>query len=107
MKALNNMKFITEATTQFGIWLSRIEAAESYERAKQEAYGAMGYLDCMTVYLNAMIDKENNDFTGELSVVLDEWHASVYQKLVDKAVETKQEHDVVWRLLEKRDEYLS
>ena len=52
-----------------------------------------------------MICMENNDFTGDFSEVLDGWMYKMYQTLVDKADETNQDKDIVWKLLVKRDEY--
>lgn len=105
MKALNTIKFITESAVQFNVWLERIENADTYQKAVNEAHAAVGYIDCMTVYLNNMISEENNFFTGELGDTLDEWTANIYQKMVNKATETNQDHDTIWKLLCKRDEY--
>ena len=107
MKALNNIKFISEATTTLNDWLKAIEETETYEDAKNKGRIALGYIDCMMTYLNCMICKENNDFTGDLGELLDSMLASVYQKLANKAIETKQGDDIVMKLLKKRDEFLS
>lgn len=107
MKALNNMKFITEATTTFNGWLANISSAENYDHAKRNAATAVGFVDCMIVYLNTMIDRENNDFTADLGDVLDEWMAKIYQKVADKAIETNQPNEVILSLLKRRDEYLN
>ena len=104
MKALNNIKFISEATTRFNCLLTAIENAETFEEAKKIGNKALGYIDCMIVYLNCMISKENNDFTQELDELIEDMMASIYQKVADKATETEQDHDTVHKLLIKRDE---
>lgn len=104
MKALNNIKFLCEATTTFNSWLKAIDDSETYEGAKLPGNAAFGFIDCMTVYLNTMITMENNDFTGDLGEVLDGWTASVYQHMAEKAIETKQTSETVMKLLKSRDE---
>lgn len=103
MKALNNIKFLTEATTQFNAYLNVIDESESYEHASTAGKYAFGFIDCMIVYLNSMLAAENNDFTEQLDCVLDDWRASVYQHIADKAIETNQNTDLILDLLKKRD----
>lgn len=105
MKALNTMMFISNAVTELNAYKTRIHEAETYEDAKNVAYQMMGYINSMTTFLNTMICMENNDFTAELDDVLNSWMANMYQALADKAVETKQDHDKVFKLLQKRDEH--
>lgn len=104
MKVMNNIAFLCEATTSFNGWLEEIEKSETYEDARRPGSSAFGFIDCMKVYLNSMIDKENNDFTADLDEVLDNWIASVYQHMADKAIETKQPNETVMNLLRARDE---
>ena len=78
-----------------------IEEASTYEDAKNKGRIALGYIDCMITYLNCMITMENNDFTGELGELLDSMLASLYQKLANKAIETKQGVEIVLTLLKK------
>lgn len=105
MKALNTMKFVSNAIEELTKYNGYIATAETFEDAKNKARQMMGYIDGLTTFLNTMICFENNDFTGEFGEVLDGWMHKMYQSLVDKAVETKQGHDVEWKLLQKRDEY--
>ena len=105
MKALNTMMFVSNAVQELTEYKTKIAAAETYEDAKNTARGMMGYIDCLVTFLNTMICKENNDFTAELDDVLNDWMAKMYQAIADKAIETDQPHDVVLKLLQKRDEY--
>lgn len=85
MKKLNTVKFIAEATRGFDSWVKSIDGAEDLEEARKRGNAAIGYIDCMTVFLNTMIDKENNDFTEELDEMLEEWTVKVYNHMADKA----------------------
>lgn len=105
MKALNTMMFVSNAVEELTEYKTKIAAAETYEDAKNTARWMMGYIDCLVTFLNTMICKENNDFTAELDDVLNDWMAKMYQAIADKAIETDQPHDVVLKLLQKRDEY--
>jgi len=105
MKALNTMKFTTNMTRELAKYMTQIKAAETYDDAKATAYQMIGYINCGVTFMNTMICKENNDFTAEFDEVLTEWMAGVYQSLADKAIETKQNNEVIWKLLQKRDEY--
>lgn len=105
MKALNTMKYMSNLIETLTEYKARIELAETYEAAKTTAYKMFGYIDCMTTFLNTMICKENNDFTAELDEVIDEWMVKVYQTMIDKANETEQSDDLVWKLCEARDQY--
>lgn len=104
MKALNTMQFVNNAVKDLTQYEGRIEAAETYENAKNIARQMFGFIDCMITFNNTMICTENNDFTGEFGEVIDDWTSHVYQLLVNKAIETKQSDETVWRLLKKRDE---
>lgn len=106
MKSLNNMKFVTESLTGLNGWIEAIDAAKTFEKAKEKAAAALGYIDCMITYLNCMIDKENNEFTAELDEILDTWTARVYQHIGSKAITTNQAPDTVIALLKKRDSYM-
>lgn len=105
MKALNTVKFISNATTEFNEWLKAINEAEDYETAKNKGRCAFGYIDCMIVFLNSMIDKDNNDFTADLDELLDEWKAEVYQKIADKADEMHEPAEEIVKMCKKRDEW--
>lgn len=104
MKALNNIKFLCDATTTFNAWLKAIDDADSYEDARNRGNSAMGFIDCMMVYMNSMLAVENNDFTEQLDEVLEDWAASVYQHMSDKAIATNQPTEVVLKLMRKHDE---
>jgi len=105
MKALNTMKFVSNAIEELTEYKAAIAAAETFEDAKNKARMMMGYLNGLNTFLNTMICMENNDFTGDFGELLDGWTHKMYQTLVNKAEETKQSSDVVWKLLTKRDEY--
>lgn len=105
MKSLNTIKFVSNAIEELTKYNEAIAAAKTFEDAKNKARMMMGYIDALTTFLNTMICMENNDFTGDFSEVLDGWMHKMYQTLVDKAVETNQDKDIVWKFLVKRDEY--
>ena len=100
------MKFVIESTTGLSGWIDAIDAATTFEKAKEKAAAALGYIDCMSVYVNCMVDAENNEFTAELDEILDAWTARVYQHIANKAVMTNQTADTVVALLKKRDSYM-
>lgn len=104
MKALNTMKFVNNAAIELTHFKELIATAETYEKAKEKAAAMFGYLDCLTTFLNTMICKENNDFTAEFDEVIEEWQRTAYQAVIDKALETKQDSNVIVALLRKRDE---
>lgn len=105
MKALHTLRFVNNATVELTKYENRITSSETYEKAKDAARQMLGYIDCLITFNNTMICVENNDFTGDFDEVINDWTVRVYQLLIDKAVETKQDHDVVWTLLRKRDEF--
>lgn len=105
MKALNNVKFISEATTELDKWIDQISRASNFEKAKRKAEGAIGFIDCLTTYCNCLLCVENNDLTGELGELLDNMTARVYQAAANKAIETKQPDEITVKLLKRRDEY--
>ena len=105
MKALNTMKYINNAAKDLTKLLDQIKTAETFTTARERANRMHGYIACMATFLNTMIDTENNDFTGEYDEVLEDWEADMFQALADKAIETKQDNDTIWKLLEKRDEH--
>ena len=105
MKALINLKFIANAAQEIEQYKVCIEKADEYDKAKRIGNMALGYINCMITYLNTMIDKENNEFTGDLDEVIIEWRSSIYQKVIDKADETNQGSAEIFKLCEARDEY--
>lgn len=105
MKPLNTFKFICNSAEAIANYKRSIRDAEDFDKAKKIGNMALGYFDCMVTFLNTMIDKANNEFTAEFDEVLNDWYHDIYQAVIDKAIETKQDHDCVWRLLEKRDQY--
>ena len=105
MKALNTMKFVTNATVELTKYQNAIREAETYDIARNAAYQMRGYIDCMITFLNTMICMENNDFTGDFGDVLDDWMVTLYQTLADKAIETKQDGETIHKLLCMRDEH--
>ena len=104
MKPLNTFKFICNAAEEITNYKNTIKTAEDFDHAKKSGQAALGYINCMITFLNTMIDRENNDFTGDFDEVLDEWYRNIYQAVIDKAIETSQDDDYVWKLLEKRDQ---
>lgn len=107
MKALHTLRFVTEATKTLTDYQNRIANAETYETARNAARQMLGYIDCLITFNNTMVCAENNDFTGEFDEVIDDWTATVYGTLAQKAIETKQDHDTVMKLLGKRDEHMA
>lgn len=105
MKPINTMKFVANMTEEIVKYKVAIKAAETYEAAKDTARQMAGYIDCGITFLNTMICKENNDFTAEFDEVIEGWQVAMYQLLIDKAIETKQDSELIWKLLRKRDEY--
>ena len=104
MKPLNTMKYVASMTEEIASYKAAIKAAETYEAAKGVARQMLGYIDCAITFLNTMICMENNDFTVEFDEVIEGWQVAMYQLLIDKALETKQSHEVIWKLCQKRDE---
>lgn len=106
MTSLNTMKFVSNSIEKLTEYKMGIANADTYEKAKKIANTMLGYIDCLITFNNTMICMENNDFTGDFGEVIDQWQAVVYQSLVNKATETKQDHDLIFELLKKRDEIL-
>ena len=79
MKALNTMKFVSNAIEELTKYNEAVAAAETFEDAKNVARKMMGYIDGLTTFLNTMICAENNDFTGEFGEVLDGWMHKMYR----------------------------
>lgn len=105
MKALNTMKFVSNAIEDLTEYKNAIAAAETFEDAKNRARKMMGYINCLITFSNTMICVENNGFTADFSDVCNGWMHKMYQELIRKADETEQDHDTMWKLLNKRDEY--
>ena len=103
MKALNNIKFICDSTTTFNSWINRIDTASDYDEARRFGSAAIGFVDCMAVYLNTMVDKDNNDFTAELDDMLKSWQAAIYQHMASKAIETHRDNNTILAMLRMRD----
>lgn len=104
MKALNPLKFIAAATTEIEKYKNNIHNAENIDKARRNAIAMQGYVNCTISFLNTMIDEENNDFTENLSELIDEWAQDIFGLLADKAIEFKQDPDWIRRLLNRRDE---
>lgn len=107
MKALNNIKFITESAKEIEKFKSEIETAENYSEAKKIGNMVLGHINCMITYLNCMIDKENNDFTEQLDEQIELWTASIYSVMASKAVKSGEDAEVVMKYLKKRDEHMN
>lgn len=105
MRALNNIKFITESAKEIEKFKSIIGTAENYSEAKKIGNMALGHINCMITYLNCMIDWENNDFTEQLDELIESWTASIYQEMANKAVTSGEDAEVVLKCLKKRDEH--
>lgn len=103
MKALNPIKFIANATTEIEKYKNKIRAAESIDDARKNAIAMHGYVNCTITFLNTMVDFENNDFTENLSELIDEWQQDIFGLLADKAIDLKQDPDWISRLLKRRD----
>ena len=105
MKALNNIKFITESAKEIEKFKSAIETAENYSKAKKIGNMALGHINCMITYLNCMIDKENNDFSEQLDEQIESWSESIYQQMASKAIVCGESTEEVLKCLKKRDEH--
>ena len=104
---LNALQFIANASGEIENYKHLIANADTYSRAKEKAAFALGYIECMITFLNTAIHRDNNNFTGELSDVIDNWMASIYQSLANKAIATEQDNDIVLELLKRRDYHLA
>lgn len=104
MKALNSLKYIANASEEIGKYKGLIETSENYTSAKNVAYQAIGFLNSMVVFLNTMICMENNDFTGELDEVIDDWRRDLIQTLINKAEDTHQDYETLFKLYKIRDD---
>lgn len=105
MKALNPMKYITNATKDMVGYTTRIKDAATFEAAKEIANQMYGYINCMNTFFNTMICAENNDFTADSDEVVECWLYDMYQALADKATETKQDEELILRCFQKRNEH--
>ena len=102
---MNKLSFVTSARDQFRAWIDRIDASDTYDKAQACGNAAIGFVDCMIVYLNAQISPADNGFTGELDQMLDTWSAEIYQHMINKAVETSQPKDTIIALCKTREAY--
>lgn len=105
MKTLNNIKFITESAKEIEKFKESIKKSESYADAKKVGNMAIGHINCMITYLNCMVDMENNDFTEQLDEQIDEWSASIYQAMAEKAISSGENAEIVIKCLNKRNEH--
>lgn len=105
MKALNNIKFITESNNEIERFISEIKNSENYKNAKSIGNMALGHINCMITYLNCMIDKENNDFTEQLDEQIESWTESIYNEMAKKAITSKEDKEVVLKCIKKRNEH--
>ena len=105
MKELSTMKFIVTVSERMAEYKAEIRNAATYEEAKRIGERALGYIDALITFENAMICKENNDFTGEFDCVIGDWFSGVYQAAIENAERTGQDAEEVMRLLRKRDSY--
>lgn len=106
MKSMNTMMYVSNLIEQLTALHSNIKNAKDYDEAKRWASRMLGFIDGAHTVTNSMICMENNDFTGEMDDVLASWEARVYGALGVKADETKQDSEIVVRLLNERDEIL-
>ena len=103
MKALNSIQFVANAAEEMASYKTKIRAAEDYDTAKRIAFQAVGYLNCMTTFLNTMICIENNDLTGDLDETLESWERNIWQAMIDNATKTKPDNELIARLCRRRD----
>lgn len=104
MKALNTMVFVSNMVENLVKTENGIKDAGTYENAKSRSNYMLGYIDALITFNNTMLCLENNDFTGDFDDVIYNWKKRVYQALADKAIETKQEKEIIQSILQKRDE---
>ncbi|MBU5435538.1 hypothetical protein [Pseudoflavonifractor sp. MSJ-37] len=105
MKNLNTMKFVSNAIEELVEYKAAIAGSKTFDEAKNTGRMMAGYINGLITFLNTMICEENNDFTAEFDEVLDGWMFKMYDAVADKAIETNQDKDTIWKLLVKRDEY--
>lgn len=102
---MNRLSFLSSARDQFRAWLDRIDASDAYDKAQASGNAAIGFVDCMIVYLNSQIHPADNGFTADLDQMLDIWSAEIYQHMINKAVETGQPKDTIIALCKTREAY--
>ena len=105
MKNVNIMKFVANASEDLAEYKIEISKAETYDAVKRIGTMALGYVNCMITFSNGLICLENNDITGMLDDVEQEWIAKIYQAVIDRAVELDVDADTIFRLCQKRDEH--
>lgn len=105
MKQLNTMQFLSDTLERLTELKEQINQSETYEKARNIANAMQGYLDCLNTFNNTMICEENNNFTADFDDLLCSWHVKTAQALVNKAEQTGQRHEIIYDLLEKRDQY--
>jgi len=105
MKNVNIFKFVANASEELTKYDTAIHEAPTYEAARQIGNRMLGYIDCMITFSNSMICMENNPITADLDEVEQEWIVKAYQAMIDKANELNVGEEIIWKLLEKRDEY--
>jgi len=104
MKPINTLAFISEAVEELTDYKMEIRKVTTFEAAKSVAAQMLGFINCLHTFSNAIICEENNKFTSDFDEVLDNWQSTVYQELINKAIETKQSDDIVFKLMKKRNE---
>lgn len=104
---LNIMMYVNNMTEQLVEYKASIKNAETYDEAKKYASRMLGYIDCGITFMNTMIGPDNNDFTGDLDDLLTSWQARVYNELGNKAIDTKQDSELICKLLKARDELMA
>lgn len=105
MKGLNIFKMIKEATVQVEGYKADIKNAETYEDAKKVGLQAIGYVNCLITMSNTMICTENNGITQQLDSIENQFLAEIFDAMANKANETKQPTELVFKLYNKRDEH--
>lgn len=107
MKAMNTMMYVSNLIEQLTEYRSKIANAKDYDEAKRNASRMLGFIDGAHTVTNTMICMENNDFTAEMDDVLASWEARVYEALGKKAIEFKQDRDLIMKAFSLRDEILA
>jgi len=107
MKAMNTMMYVSNLIENLTEYRAKIECAESYEEAKRYGSRMLGFIDGAHTVTNTMICMENNDFTAEMDDVLASWEARIYEALGKKAIEFKQDSELIIKAFSLRDEILA
>lgn len=87
MRKNNNMDLVASAAAEVTNYKKWINEAETEEKAKAVGNAALGFLNGMTITINAMICMENNDFTGDFGEWTEKQERMIKQRVKQKCIE--------------------